>query len=380
MAKIYLNSALNLVASSASGPEHGLFSRDSPEGLMHSDEIPLFRHGVLKLEATRLDGGYHSAYLQVVNRPNLHAALENRSWYLQEQLLAPRAVYFTTSDICWVCDQGGACYTNQSPVCMGTWADSLKHNLRILIRLNRLDRWLWNRILERYSRTLLTKPTDKLPALAGIMSIFAKMGPQRRLTYVTGLWQEDSEPVSLWRAGYGKGALRPPIARCPSWSWAALGGQMDFLFEKAALIGTTRGIVARVHGTSQILISPDEISAMEYLTIEGPLLDIHVPLGLESSLFTTIDISLGDGVTTVATLDPTKRQCCDSDHVCYYTIPQRLEQETGTLVNVHTLQGVMSAQGTYTANSLWRLFWPDGRQYPTVEMSERWWESSEQVP
>jgi hypothetical protein len=80
----------------------------------------------------------------------------------------------------------------------------------------------WHIIVVEYTRCYLTKPTDKLAALAGLASIFrANTG----FTYLTGLWKEDIRDGLLWYVGsHGHQAVRHSefANPGPSWSWASL--------------------------------------------------------------------------------------------------------------------------------------------------------------
>jgi hypothetical protein len=82
----------------------------------------------------------------------------------------------------------------------------------------------WEIILAQYSRRQLTYPSDKLPALSGLASQYAKLTDHN---YLAGLWREDLARLLLWSMN-PQIAPRPlpPQYRAPSWSWASLDGQI----------------------------------------------------------------------------------------------------------------------------------------------------------
>ena len=82
----------------------------------------------------------------------------------------------------------------------------------------------WETILQQYSRRQLTYPSDKLPALSGLASHYARLTDNG---YLAGLWREDLAQLLLWSLD-PQIAPRPlpPQYRAPSWSWASLDGQV----------------------------------------------------------------------------------------------------------------------------------------------------------
>ncbi len=75
--------------------------------------------------------------------------------------------------------------------------------------------------MAEYTRCRLTFPSDKLPALSGLASIFKR---NTGYTYLAGLWEEDFINGLLWFAPMEQGQ---PVEgsvytyRGPSWSWVS---------------------------------------------------------------------------------------------------------------------------------------------------------------
>ncbi|KAF4345167.1 tol [Fusarium beomiforme] len=76
----------------------------------------------------------------------------------------------------------------------------------------------WYRLLWLYGKRELSKPSDKLPAISGLASIFAeRLGDE----YIAGLWRSDIIEGLCWT---GSNCTRVRAYRAPSWSWASVDG------------------------------------------------------------------------------------------------------------------------------------------------------------
>jgi hypothetical protein len=76
----------------------------------------------------------------------------------------------------------------------------------------------WKLMVKDYPSRQLTDPRDKLPALSGIVTYF-----QSALAddYLAGLWRKHLLFDLSWTTSKG---VRPPVWRCPSWSWMSVDG------------------------------------------------------------------------------------------------------------------------------------------------------------
>lgn len=86
--------------------------------------------------------------------------------------------------------------------------------------------YVWNSIIEAYTATLLTVPSDKLTALSGLAKKFL---PRMNDEYVAGMWRRWLNVALLWCADNGRKvdgspSSRPQDYRAPSWSWASVDG------------------------------------------------------------------------------------------------------------------------------------------------------------
>jgi hypothetical protein len=84
---------------------------------------------------------------------------------------------------------------------------------------------LWGRLLQRYTRTNLTKSEDRLIALAGLAS---RMALFTKSTYVAGLWRNNLASNLLWKS---KSLSRPfPIDYlAPTFSWASVDSPVEMV-------------------------------------------------------------------------------------------------------------------------------------------------------
>jgi hypothetical protein len=156
------------------------------------------------------------------------APLMQRGWVLQERFLSPRVLHYG-QQMYWECRR-----------CMWTEGEDFNPTLNNLGRSSKRLRprasicqakgeWplskYWSRILkEDYTARSLTNEMDKLPALAGLAQ------DAQRLTgdeYCAGLWRSSLPLDLLWKRKSREFMQIPSGFRAPTWSWAALDGQIE---------------------------------------------------------------------------------------------------------------------------------------------------------
>ncbi|KAK8067760.1 HET-domain-containing protein [Apiospora saccharicola] len=76
----------------------------------------------------------------------------------------------------------------------------------------------WEEVVERYSATMLTYSSDRLPALSGIAS---RQGEIREDEYFAGMWRENLLDQLLWQRR-GDQPKKRPAWQAPTWSWASI--------------------------------------------------------------------------------------------------------------------------------------------------------------
>lgn len=157
---------------------------------------------------------------------------DRRGWIFQEQILAPRVLYFEEDQIAWECcevslRQDGR-FDDHALEQFGNFP-----NFKLALGLgatpctsNNVDprshSW-WAKIVDEYTRRTLTFTTDRLAALSGIAKAYERSTGK---TYLAGNWQEELLSQLSWRR-MGTNAMT--IAQDqPSWSWVKMSGRTRF--------------------------------------------------------------------------------------------------------------------------------------------------------
>ncbi|KAH8749587.1 heterokaryon incompatibility protein-domain-containing protein [Hyaloscypha sp. PMI_1271] len=210
MAAIYSNSYLTISAASGRCADSGLFSEPLPVNI-----------GTLYARVfTHLPGP--STKNSISTWP-----LISRGWAFQERLLAPRVLHFGRDELIWDCNetrecQCGTIFTFNNDIRKSDFHDAL-HNGTITSQ-TKLGT-LWRRIVVQYCSLALTKPSDKFPAIAGIAEVVQL---SRNSAYLGGLWSDTLVLDLLWRAREPREDSQEILGRAPSWSWASVGGPIEY--------------------------------------------------------------------------------------------------------------------------------------------------------
>lgn len=124
--------------------------------------------------------------------------LDTRGWILQEQLLSARVLYFDRGELFWECITCSA--SESSPISASlleddnpneTWAFRfLRRTISgaddpALLRRHLAD--VWNLVVQNYSRRTLTKVSDTLVALQGVMQALERVLGEPSLA---GMWKQ----------------------------------------------------------------------------------------------------------------------------------------------------------------------------------------------
>ena len=168
-----------------------------------------------------------------VRCPGSHASalhnspLNSRAWVLQELVLSPRTIHFTSQQLYWQCRE---LYFSEDGVFQSEKFASIRAmSQRPLSSLTtdheELDRIWWSWIRD-YSSRQLTKPGDWLAATAGITQYFHD---HTKWTPCLGLWRESLISGLCWHINSGRGRptarqlpqipSRTTVKNVPTWSW-----------------------------------------------------------------------------------------------------------------------------------------------------------------
>ncbi|KAK4208590.1 heterokaryon incompatibility protein-domain-containing protein [Rhypophila decipiens] len=173
-----------------------------------------------------------------------HMPLLSRAWTYQEQLLSPRLIHLTPTELVWQCKRGVLCncgYMNFS----GAEFDLPFYRVMETESSQSGDSdgrqiaSLWRSIVMRYSKRQLTYDKDKLPALSGLAHMFSQKRPGAK--YLAGAWRDADSPSLLldlmWHrrieltARNDNGETRCKDWVAPSFSWASIRAEVGSLEE-----------------------------------------------------------------------------------------------------------------------------------------------------
>jgi hypothetical protein len=188
---------------------------------------------------------------------NMRASLHKRAWTMQEHLLSPRLLVFSTwpvLEVFWYCrmyletPEAEAGFGIRSS--RGEWKkmhellsppNTLSHDDNDEARRNdqlRNLELIWKGVMEEYSSRRLTQVTDRLPALSGLVTAFQ---PYVAADYVAGIWSRWLVRHLVWKV-VKSDCSRPAQLSCPTWSWLSVDGSIELsLFHGEARV-IARGV------------------------------------------------------------------------------------------------------------------------------------------
>ncbi|MCJ1351417.1 MAG: hypothetical protein MMC33_001401 [Icmadophila ericetorum] len=160
-----------------------------------------------------------------------NSVLSQRAWTFQERALSARIVHIGRELNFWDCKE--ACIGED--IKWGTYNvrdDGFNQLSNLLNPDADLPEWKyhdnWAFVVREYSKRKLTYGSDKLAALDGLATAFAKK--QKLGQYVCGLWQREIHRHLLWHSNFSNKDnvhRRSPVYRAPSWSWISIDGPIE---------------------------------------------------------------------------------------------------------------------------------------------------------
>ena len=206
-------------------------------------------------------GPYSSRAIILKDHP-----LESRGWTLQELVLSPRILWFSESELVWSCETAAPCECGTDKWKRGEAPNAFleKYSSQWPPDIDSLQRRWWDLVGE-FTERHLTKPTDRLPAMAGLAgAIQERIGTK----YVCGLWESNLARELLWRvdktpvhSGKSSPASSNDMFRevplpaesdledyAPSWSWASVTASIrDFRYTTYPMSNTPHWKIVQVH-------------------------------------------------------------------------------------------------------------------------------------
>lgn len=204
--------------------------------------------------------------------------LNKRAWTLQERLLSPRVLSFSSQQLVWECQT--ARYTDGgnpgSSYIMGT--NRLESYIFSPLTTAMTERspdalfihYTWIEAVMDLSRRKITEESDKLPAISGVAQRMHLITGDK---YLVGLWKASLHSELMWCQDPSAEdfcyARRPERFRAPSWSWASVEGTVGFggPFQR-------EGMIAKVIQCDVLPVDPSNpfgAASYGHLVIRGPL-------------------------------------------------------------------------------------------------------------
>ena len=244
MGGIYAKSFVTIAADKAASSDEGCFRAQNDLGKRY------YRHEFMDnigqssfVYVRQRTGMQQNPTLETITcyADDVSSKLETRGWTLQKQLLSPRIVHFSETEMTWECNTQNVCECGHA---MGL--SNLKSNHVELTSIHSDNETYgtrglnWRKVVVEYSRRILTYSTDRLPAISGLA---ATVQATNRLDYLAGLWRSDLPHDLLWysqttgSAFFGEEerltSRRHAIYHAPSWSWASVTGPVAFATSEA---------------------------------------------------------------------------------------------------------------------------------------------------
>lgn len=222
---VYGHALVTIVSTSATSSHHGFLERDV-------DTVPMAKVVYEPSEAIKQDNPDHN-YLVIYAPDNplsswrLHAINSSkwntRAWTMQERSLSTRMIHFCKNKIFFEC-RGCLRSEENEPVQTSEVFNSTLWPRDPAISHEELHQH-WQLIVGEYTSRSLTVDTDKLPAIESVAEEMAAVSGKKYIRFA-GMWESHLRDELLWVIIMGK-AVQLDVWRAPSWSWAAVDGQIS---------------------------------------------------------------------------------------------------------------------------------------------------------
>ncbi|KAF2671523.1 HET-domain-containing protein [Microthyrium microscopicum] len=249
MEQIYGQATVTISASAVEDPEGGLF---------------LPRRFALKVAIRETGGAWREEpVLLSCARPSKKSydeePINTRAWTMQEYLLSPRVLVYSTRTVTWVCSSGFF----KEPLEGNEGVHWSREYIQRLSAIN--NGYDWHTLVTNYCTRNLSRNNDKLTAFAGIARRFHKQRAKASDRYLAGIWKAQIARDLLWirvapahittgATFYNPSQHSTSICsteeyRAPSWSWASIDGGISYppFTQAASRRSATRILRAETH-------------------------------------------------------------------------------------------------------------------------------------
>lgn len=217
MSRIYSEAYLVLAVQSATDCQDGFLEvqNEAVENAKHFTAIDL-DGAVQRKTVQRKIMGFHDDPNYLLSG----TALSRRAWTLQEIFFARRILHFTDKEMIWECPERIKCRCGRDSV--------VAHSTALKLTSSDYSRDEWRKLVESYSNRSLTRPEDKLPAMAAITAHLSQEWHQSPTNFLAGIWRQDLICGLLWYPANIGPHYRASAYVAPSWSWASIIGGVEY--------------------------------------------------------------------------------------------------------------------------------------------------------
>lgn len=216
MADIYGNATLTIAAASAESENGRILLPRDDQWRSYDLNMDVAGIAAVQLRFRRL-----SHHLGREKQGGEYGKISTRAWTWQERLISARTLFYTPASLKWEC----RCLS----VWEGTDTNHVGHSLSA--QLDDINHLTWTRLVEDFTKRDITKPSDRLPAMEGVMKhIEGKTG----WSPFWGLWANKIIESLGWKTeessaiGNTLGRMNPAYY-APTWSWASVDGPVSYV-------------------------------------------------------------------------------------------------------------------------------------------------------
>jgi len=264
--QIYKNATVTLAVVMAKDGDGGCFNEVKQNLVYKTASFPKGSSMTIRKRLT------HERYSSRRIGYEIDRSLFSRGWTLQEELLAPRVLYFDAEEVIYQCRtkidcQCGRIQEDLGERCIKSTKQEFERDDMGNVPMYRVQK-SWASIVEQYSSRCLTEESDRFPALSGLAKSFENRGLG---AYIAGLWTDDLPLWLTWQlySGPNKSNSEPYIA--PSWSWASLPIGNAILYQCFTIDGPDEKFnfisYVKVLETNCELAGLDSMGAIKYASL-----------------------------------------------------------------------------------------------------------------
>lgn len=224
---IYREAFLTIVAAGANNAHAGIFKQRNRA----------MQHCLLDYPSSSCFSGTVAIGPVYEKNPRSSEPLDCRAWALQERLLSTRILEYGTAEMSWKCrcavrsESGTRSDTSTVVDLTKSLGPPTTSEELALSHAEAHDIWFqWTSIVEDYSGRDMTRLSDKLTALSGLVKVVQNFYNDK---YLAGIWQSQLPEQLLWKhlgktVNGRKTYPRPSSYRAPSWAWTSVDGKVEF--------------------------------------------------------------------------------------------------------------------------------------------------------